>query len=149
VQVLEITILPLSLESKMNRIQTLNKQGFLRLYLRGHNAMETSIKYRFWINNENGLMLGEGRVQLLENIIKEGSISKAAKSLEMSYKKAWRLINEINESTSEPMVIRITGGLGGGGTQVTPKGIEAIKTYRNIQEKANNYFQTESKSLEF
>ena len=67
----------------------------------------------------------------------------------MSYKKAWRLINEINESTSEPMVIRITGGIGGGGTQVTPKGIEAIKTYRNIQEKANNYFQTESKSLEF
>ncbi len=133
----------------MNRIKTLNKQGFLRLYLRGHNAMGTSIKYRFWINNENGLALGEGRVQLLEKIIEFGSISKASKTLEMSYKKAWRLINEIIESTPEPMVIRITGRVGGGGTQVTAKGLEAIAIYRKIQKKANNYFQTESKSLEF
>ena len=127
--------------------KNLNKLVFLRLYLRGHNALGISIKYRFWINDEKGQVLGEGRVQLLENIIKEGSISKAAKSLGMSYKKAWRLINEINKSGSEPIVIRVIGGKGGGGTRVTQKGIEAINAYREIQKKADSYFLKESKSL--
>ena len=111
--------------------------------------MDNSILHRFWITGENGFMLGQGRVRMLETIIEEGSINKAAKSLGMSYKKAWRLINGMNDASKSPIVIRHSGGQGGGGTTVTEKGIELIKAFRELEERSNKYFQEESKKIKW
>ena len=58
--------------------------------------------------------LGPGKVALLERIASEGSISAAGRSMNMSYKRAWELVAEINQSFTEPLVSAQTGGKTGG-----------------------------------
>ena len=111
--------------------------------------MNKSISHRFWITGKNGFMLGQGRVSLLEAIIEKGSINKAAKALNMSYKKAWRLINGINDASENPIVIRSSGGIGGGGTIVTEEGRQLISSYRALEKRAQKYFEKESENLPF
>ncbi len=76
--------------------------------------------------------MGPGRVELLEKIIETGSISQAAKLMEMSYKKAWDLINSINQHTNKPIVITQTGGERGGGTIVTEEGKQLISAFKKL-----------------
>src|ERR1700716_1182733 len=66
--------------------------------------------------------LGPGKVALLERIASEGSISAAGRSMNMSYKRAWELVAEINQSFTEPLVSAQTGGKTGGGAGVAPPG---------------------------
>jgi len=77
--------------------------------------MGYKIKSRIWIESENNVLLGEGRVQLLKAIQNKGSLSKAAKSLNISYKKAWQLLDSVNKSSKKPVTINSIGGKGGGG----------------------------------
>jgi len=92
------------------------------------------IKSRIWIEGKKGVFLGEGRIKILKAIIREGSLSKAAKSLGMSYKKAWNLVNSINKNAQSPVVITNTGGNGGGGTTVTAYGKEIIVSFEKINQ---------------
>ncbi|OED39481.1 molybdenum transporter [Flavobacteriaceae bacterium (ex Bugula neritina AB1)] len=92
------------------------------------------IKSRIWIEGTKGVFLGEGRIKILKTIIKEGSLSKAAKSLGMSYKKAWNLVNSINKNAQFPVVVTNTGGHGGGSTIVTEYGMKMISSFEKINE---------------
>ena len=85
-----------------------------------------------WIVCDGHAFLGRGRVSLLEEIDTTGSISQAARHMGMSYKKAWRLVQAMNELAGDPFVVRTSGGTGGGGTVLTPKGREMIATFRAI-----------------
>lgn len=80
--------------------------------------------------------LGPGKVTLLERIAREGSISAAGRSMNMSYKRAWELVSEINDSFAEPLVSAQTGGKSGGGAVLTERGQELIRHYRAIERKA-------------
>ena len=90
------------------------------------------IKSRIWIEGENGVFLGEGRIKILKAIMTHGSLSKAAKSLGMSYKKAWTLVDSINKNATTPIVTTNTGGQGGGGTVITEYGMKMIMAFDNI-----------------
>jgi molybdate transport system regulatory protein len=87
------------------------------------------VRGRIWLDGEEGTFLGHGRVVLMENIREHGSITKAAKSMGMSYRHAWRLIDSMNRQAPCPFVITSTGGKNGGGTVVTPEGERAIRLY--------------------
>ena len=63
-----------------------------------------------WIEGEQGAFIGFGRVMLLENIKKSGSISEAAKSMKMSYRQAWELVNSMNKQSQKPLVEKTSGG---------------------------------------
>ncbi|MBQ4821052.1 LysR family transcriptional regulator [Aquimarina sp. MMG016] len=104
-----------------------------------------AIKSRIWIEGEDGVFLGEGRIKILKAIIKEGSLSKAAKFLGMSYKKAWNLIDSINKNASEPIVITNTGGSGGGGAIITPYGKEMILKFEEINKNCWNFLDQQLK----
>ena len=80
--------------------------------------------------------LGPGKVALLERIAQEGSISAAGRSMNMSYKRAWELVSDINKSFVEPLVAAQTGGKAGGGAALTARGEELIRHYRAIERKA-------------
>ena len=97
------------------------------------------VKSRVWIEGKDGTFLGEGRVRLLEQIIETGSISEAAKSMKMSYKKAWALIKSINSQVENPLVEKKIGGVGGGGTVVTEDGLKAIAYYKSINESCKSH----------
>ncbi|RAX54867.1 molybdenum-pterin-binding protein [Helicobacter sp. 16-1353] len=88
---------------------------------------------RFWVKKDNKNYLGIGRVELLRGIIKTGSISSSAKTMRMSYKAAWDNIDAINNLSATPLVTSATGGKGGGGTKVTPAGLEAIEAFRELE----------------
>jgi molybdate transport system regulatory protein len=85
-----------------------------------------------WIARGENNFLGHGRVELLENIKEKGSITLAAKSMEMSYKHAWDLVDSMNNQSGEPLVEKVTGGKGGGGARLTEAGEKAIKLFHEF-----------------
>ncbi|OUR91130.1 molybdenum transporter [Flavobacteriales bacterium 34_180_T64] len=94
--------------------------------------MEYKIKSRIWIETENHILLGEGRVTLLKAIEETGSLSKAAKSIGMSYKKAWSLIDAVNRRAEKPVTTSSIGGKGGGGAILTPYGKSLVDAFETI-----------------
>ena len=84
---------------------------------------------RLWIEGPQGTFLGYGRVILLERIREQGSISAAARSMEMSYRHAWKLVDSMNRQSNKPVVTKNTGGRGGGGATVTAAGDDAIDCF--------------------
>lgn len=89
---------------------------------------------RFWLTKDGQSFLGLGRIELLEKIDKVGSILAAAKEMKMSYKAAWERINGMNALADQPLIERITGGKGGGGTKLTPYAHELIATFHRFNE---------------
>jgi molybdate transport system regulatory protein len=86
-----------------------------------------------WFRGGRGSTLGDERIRLLECIDRHGSISKAAKAAGISYKTAWDVIDEVNNLSPEPLVVRTSGGRGGGGTVLTGEGKEVVRLYRVIE----------------
>ena len=109
--------------------------------------MTYKIKSRIWIEADNKMFLGEGRIKLLKSINKTHSISKSAKELGMSYKKAWNLIDSVNKSNDKPIVIKSVGGSSGGGTKLTPYGIKMIELFDAIKYKCWKYLDKQMKKL--
>ena len=101
--------------------------------------MNYKIKSRIWIELNDNMLLGEGRVKLLKAIENKGSLSKAANSLDMSYKKAWSLVDKMNKSAGEPVVVTSIGGKNGGGTLLTDYGRELITVFETINKKCWKY----------
>ena len=88
------------------------------------------------IDMPRGDRLGPGKVALLEAIQSTGSISAAARSLGMSYRRAWLLVEEVNYALRESAVIAETGGRSGGGAALTQVGKRVVALYRAIETKA-------------
>ena len=80
--------------------------------------------------------IGPGKADLLQAIERTGSISAAARSMGMSYRRAWLLIDTMNQCFRQPVVHTATGGTGGGGAQITPFGKAALRCYRAMEASA-------------
>jgi len=91
--------------------------------------------------------IGPGKIQLLENIRDYGSISAAGRAMDMSYKRAWDLVDEINRICRQPAVERQTGGKNGGGAALTPFGISLVARYRKIERHAASAARKELAAL--
>jgi len=96
---------------------------------------------------DSGLVLGPGKVDLLEHVRDTGSISAAGRRMKMSYKRAWDLIDAMNKHFTTPVVETSTGGAGGGGARLTAMGIEVIERYRSIQVQAAESVDAEVRKL--
>lgn len=79
------------------------------------------------------IAFGPGKADLLEAIRGTGSISAAAKTLDMSYRRAWLLVETMNSCFDAPLVSSSKGGSGGGGAEVTAAGLEVLARYRKLQ----------------
>ncbi len=110
--------------------------------------MNYRIKSRIWIEGANGTYLAEGRIDLLKGIINTGSISSSAREMKMSYKKAWEIIDGMNKEAKQPLVIRVSGGKGGGGTKVTEEGLKAIALFEDLNKRCKLYLEKELVKLE-
>jgi molybdate transport system regulatory protein len=80
--------------------------------------------------------IGPGKIALLEAIREHGSISAAARSLAMSYRRAWLLLDELNRSLAEPAITTAQGGRRGGGASITASGEALLDLYRGIEHDA-------------
>lgn len=84
----------------------------------------------------DGAMVGPGKAELLDRIRETGSIAAAGRQMEMSYKRAWTLVEEMNSAFAEPLVTSARGGPGGGGARLTGTGVEVLRLYRDIVQRA-------------
>lgn len=77
--------------------------------------------------------LGPGKVELMEQIHKQGSISAAGRALGMSYRRAWALVEEANALFDRPLINKHHGGKAGGGASLTPLGHAVVSGYRELE----------------
>lgn len=95
---------------------------------------ENQAQVRLRLMQDGQIALGPGKVTLLEAIVDAGSISRAARQLGMSYKRAWDLVSIMNSTFSEALVETSTGGGQGGGARVTATGLQVIRLYRRAEQ---------------
>ncbi len=88
------------------------------------------------IDFEAGDRIGPGKIQLLENIAAYGSISAGARAMNMSYKRAWDLVEELNRILGKPVVSARTGGKRGGGAELTALGLSVVSRFRAVERAA-------------
>ena len=96
----------------------------------------------------SGARIGPGKAALLESVHSTGSISGAARSMGMDYKRAWLLIDSLNQAFTAPAVERTTGGAGGGGAALTPFGEELLTRYRKLEAAAKKLAAADLKAIE-
>lgn len=89
----------------------------------------TTLKLRILFD---AAMIGPGKAELLERIRETGSIAAAGRQMDMSYKRAWMLVEEMNSAFRSPLVTSARGGAGGGGAQLTEAGAEVVRLYHEI-----------------
>ncbi|OHD96971.1 MAG: hypothetical protein A3E21_07310 [Sulfurimonas sp. RIFCSPHIGHO2_12_FULL_36_9] len=109
--------------------------------------MQNNIQGRFWISKSEHNFLGQGRIELLINIGKFGSITKAAKAMQMSYKAAWDTIDTMSNLSEHPLVNSLKGGKGGGGTHLTTYAKELIESYEILKEEHQQFLSNLSKRI--
>jgi molybdate transport system regulatory protein len=99
-----------------------------------HRAM-TRLTIR--IDFDDGSGLGPGKVKLLEQVAETGSIRKAAAAMDMSYRQAWLLLKEADETFGKPLLATSQGGRQGGGAALSEVGRKVIAEYRAIEAAAH------------
>lgn len=92
-------------------------------------------KFRIYFGDE--IAIGPGKADLLEAIRASGSISKAARRLGMSYKRAWNLADTMNRCFKSPLIDTATGGGGGGGAQLTAFGERVLAHFRSMEKRTD------------
>ena len=92
--------------------------------------------------------LGPGKVTLLEQIEREGSISAAGRAMRMSYKRAWQLVDDMNRSFEPALVETSKGGGRGGGARLTRSGAAVLAAYRRMEAKTRRSCAAELRALQ-
>ena len=90
------------------------------------------IGYRVWLDN-NGKAFGKGPNELLRGVEATRSLRQAAAQMDMSYSKAWKLINDIENKLGFLLLERAVGGLAGGGSKLTPRAKELLNQYDRLE----------------
>lgn len=83
-----------------------------------------------------GGRVGPGKISLLDAIDTSGSISAAGRAMGMSYRRAWKLVEDLNRVVGIPLVEAAAGGAGGGGARLTEAGRALVREYRAMQQAA-------------
>ena len=104
-----------------------------------------SLSVRIDLDSED--RIGPGKILLLERINECGSISAAGRAMDMSYKRAWDLVDEINRICRQAAVERQTGGKNGGGAVLTPFGQSLVARYRKIERDAASAVRKDLEAL--
>ena len=105
----------------------------------------TEVKAKLWLEKDGKIIVGKGRAQLLSQIEITGSLSEAAKSMNMSYSHAWSEIKEISDALGEPVIETTRGGKEGGSSKLTSIGKEILKKYNKEIESLDRHLSDRNK----
>jgi len=106
-----------------------------------------SLQVRLRIDFDDVHAVGPGKIALLERMRDCGSLSQAARELDISYRRAWQLLDSLNTSFNEPVIVTSVGGKGGGGSEITKLGLALIDTYRALEDEVTALAQQRFKPL--
>ncbi len=121
------------------------KKGFRYICRSITKLFSLRIKSKIWIETEEGIIISDGRIRLLKLIEATGSLNKAAKEMNISYQKAWKLVDASNKASKEPLVETQIGGNKGGGTVLTPYGKSLIESFEAINTSCWEFLDAELK----
>src|SRR5438105_1419630 len=110
---------------------------------KGHYTVNGSL----WMEGDGMRFFGPGPVELLQHIDETGSINQAAKKMDMSYKKAWDIVNRLNATAKTPLVITATGGEKGGGSSISEEAKQMIAYHQLLRERFRKFLEQETKRL--
>jgi len=99
-------------------------------------AAKGTLRPQIRIMFRKAIAMGPGKADLLQAIGETGSISGAARRMKMSYRRAWLLVDTMNQCFKSPVVETLTGGKAGGGAAITDFGREVLRRYRQMEAKA-------------
>lgn len=105
------------------------------------------IKSKCWVEEDGEKFYGPGPNELIKHIQKEGSLSKASGQMNMSYKKAWDLVQRLNSNSEDTWVILKKGGQQGGGAEVTPHAIKAVQEYDKLEQKMKELLEQQNELM--
>lgn len=108
-------------------------------------ARAIMVRPRLYIGSS--IAIGPGKIDLLRRVDETRSISAAARALGMTYKRAWLLIDSLNQGFGRPVVETATGGRGGGGAALTPLGSELVERYAALEARLNSSALDELEAL--
>jgi len=108
---------------------------------------DVDVRFRLRVRKGDTIAMGPGKIELLEAISACGSISAAARSMGMSYRRAWMLLEELNACLASPATQSEQGGSRGGGSALTPVGEAIIDRYRAIELRASEACAADIASL--
>ena len=100
--------------------------------------VSANVRFRVRVTRGDDIAIGPGKIALLEAIASAGSITNAAKALDMSYRRAWLLVDTMNRSFRAPVVAAGAGGSRGDGATLTALGREVVERYRRIESTASD-----------
>ncbi|MBB4403198.1 MULTISPECIES: winged helix-turn-helix domain-containing protein [Rhizobium/Agrobacterium group] len=92
--------------------------------------------------------LGHGKIELMELIVETGSISAAGRAMDMSYRRAWLLVDALNHMFRQPVIESQRGGKQGGGAALTAFGTEVLERYRGMEKRMNEALRADIDWLE-
>ncbi len=96
--------------------------------------MKLTPHFKLWLETEDGYVFGQGSFELLRGIKEKGNLKAATEELNMSYRHAWGIIKQIEETLGQPVVVSYRGGkVGGGGAELTQTGEELLETYMKFK----------------
>ncbi|HEX8948391.1 MAG TPA: LysR family transcriptional regulator [Dissulfurispiraceae bacterium] len=108
-----------------------------------------SLMGRIWVEGKSETFLGHGRAVLLERIQQYGSITRAAQSLNMSYRRAWDLVESMNSQARTPLVEKAAGGKGGGGAGLTDAGARVLRSFRKFHNNFQRFLAEQARDIAF
>lgn len=99
------------------------------------------LRWNIWLEKEEGVVLSLWRVNLLTAIAETGSISQAARQMDVPYRVAWQKIQEMETLLGEELVTTATGGKGGGGSRLTPTAQTYVAQFQQFQQQVESFVQ--------
>jgi len=100
-----------------------------------------SIRTKIWLDVNGQNLIGEGRARLLRLVQETGSINAASKKMNLSYRKAWSIIRDMEVSLGTELVEKQRGGTGGGNAVLTPTALDLLERYELILSEYNDFFK--------
>ncbi len=110
-----------------------------------NNAPYCKIQVRFMLGD--AIALGTGKAELLAAIAETGSIAAAGRKMGMSYRRAWLLVETMNQSFYEPLIISTKGGKHGGGAQLSTLGEQVLALFRQMLAQIQQHTEPQQQQL--
>ncbi|MDO3442924.1 winged helix-turn-helix domain-containing protein [Agrobacterium sp. V1] len=112
------------------------------------NETRVPLKPVLRIDFPPGERLGHGKIELMELIVETGSISAAGRAMDMSYRRAWLLVDALNHMFMQPVIESQRGGKQGGGAALTAFGTELLERYRGMERRMTEVLRQDIEWLE-
>ncbi len=105
------------------------------------------IKSKVWLEKEDELVFGTGKLLILKAISETGSINQAAKKLKMSYRHAWSYICSAEKRIGHPLLVKVKGGKTGGGAVLTDYAKNLIEKFDKLEEEVKEFTNNRYKEI--